>query len=189
MRKVLVAQLCLTLCNPVDCSPPGSCVQEILLARILEWVAMPSSKGSFWPRDLTRSSYSSCIGRQILYPLRTWELLILPLCPVKSLGYTVQILWLLPQSAFRLSCQGIWCMTLISYDLLFHSFFKGSLFGRLLGGLITLPFIHLKINSISFTSLMCSPFCRHAKREGGETTALSCIFHAKISKRLDRLQK
>ena len=38
-----VAQLCPTLCGPVDCSPPGSSVQGILQARILEWVAIPSS--------------------------------------------------------------------------------------------------------------------------------------------------
>ena len=37
--KVLVTQLCPTLCDPVDCSPPGSAVHEILQARILEWVA------------------------------------------------------------------------------------------------------------------------------------------------------
>ena len=43
----LVAQLCLTLCDPMYCSPPGSSVLEILQARILEWVAMPSSRGSF----------------------------------------------------------------------------------------------------------------------------------------------
>ena len=42
--KALVAQLCLTLGNPTDCSPPGSPVHGILLARILEWVAMPFSK-------------------------------------------------------------------------------------------------------------------------------------------------
>ena len=47
----LVAQSCRTLCNPVDCSPPGSSVHGILQARILEWVAMPSSKGSSQPRD------------------------------------------------------------------------------------------------------------------------------------------
>ena len=40
--KVLVAQSCLTLCNPVDCSPPGSSVLVILQARILERVAIPS---------------------------------------------------------------------------------------------------------------------------------------------------
>ena len=41
---VLVAQLCLTLCDPVDCSPPGSSVHGILQARILEWVVMPFSR-------------------------------------------------------------------------------------------------------------------------------------------------
>ena len=44
--KVLVAQLCLTLGNPMDCSLPGSSVHEILQSRILEWVALPSSRGS-----------------------------------------------------------------------------------------------------------------------------------------------
>ena len=39
-------QSCLTLCHPMDCSPPGSSVHEILQARILEWGAMPSSRGS-----------------------------------------------------------------------------------------------------------------------------------------------
>ena len=38
-------QSCLTLCNPMDCSPPGSSVHGILQARILEWAAMPSSRG------------------------------------------------------------------------------------------------------------------------------------------------
>ena len=43
--KVLVAQSCPTLCDPMDCSPPGS-VHGILQARILEWVAIPFSRGS-----------------------------------------------------------------------------------------------------------------------------------------------
>ena len=43
-------------CNPMDCSPPGSSVHEVLQARILEWVAMPSSRGSSQPRDPTRVS-------------------------------------------------------------------------------------------------------------------------------------
>ena len=60
-------QLCPTLCNPVDCSPPGSYVHEILQARILEWVVMPSSKGSYQPSDLIHVSYVSCISRRILY--------------------------------------------------------------------------------------------------------------------------
>ena len=51
---VLVAQLCSTLCNPIDCSLPGSFVHGILQARILEWVAIPFSRGSFWPKAWTQ---------------------------------------------------------------------------------------------------------------------------------------
>ena len=51
--KLLVAQLCATLCDPKDCSPPGSPVHWILQARILEWVAISFSRGSCWPRDQT----------------------------------------------------------------------------------------------------------------------------------------
>ena len=47
----LVTQSCLTLCDPLDCSPPGSSVHGILQARILELVAVSSSKGSSQPRD------------------------------------------------------------------------------------------------------------------------------------------
>ena len=50
--NVLVAQLCLTLCDPKDCSPSGFSVHEILL----EWVATPFSRGSSWPRDWTQVS-------------------------------------------------------------------------------------------------------------------------------------
>ena len=46
-----VAQSCLTLCDPVDCSPPGSSVHRILQARILEWVAISFSRGPSQPRD------------------------------------------------------------------------------------------------------------------------------------------
>ena len=47
----LVAQTCLTLCDPLGCSLPASSVHRILQARILKWVAMPSSRGSSKPRD------------------------------------------------------------------------------------------------------------------------------------------
>ena len=53
--------------DPMDCSLPGSSVHGILQARVLEWVAMPSSRGSFWPRDRTQVSYISCTGRWFLY--------------------------------------------------------------------------------------------------------------------------
>ena len=68
-----VIQSCLIFCDPMDCSPPSSSVHEILLARILEWLAISSSKGSSQPRDWTHISCVSYIGRQILYPWATWE--------------------------------------------------------------------------------------------------------------------
>ena len=57
----LVTQLCPTLCDPMDCSPPGSSVHGILQARILEWVAISFSRGSSPPRDQTQVSCVSCI--------------------------------------------------------------------------------------------------------------------------------
>ena len=64
---VLSLQLYLTLCDPMNCSPPGSSVHVIFQTRILEWVAMPSSRGSSWHRDWTRVSSVSCTGRRVLY--------------------------------------------------------------------------------------------------------------------------
>ena len=69
----IVAQLCLTLCDPMDCSLPGSLVHRISQARMLEWVVISSSRGSSWPRDWTCVSCISCIGKQILYYWATWE--------------------------------------------------------------------------------------------------------------------
>ena len=57
--KVLVAQLCPTLCNPMYCILPGSSVHGIFQARILEWVTIPFSRGSSKPRDWT---WVSCIA-------------------------------------------------------------------------------------------------------------------------------
>ena len=45
-----------TLCDPMDCSLPGSSLHGILQARVLEWVAISFSRGSSWPRDRTRVS-------------------------------------------------------------------------------------------------------------------------------------
>ena len=53
---------CLTLCDPMGCSPPGSSVHVTLQARILGWVAISSSRGSSWPRDWTCISCVSCIA-------------------------------------------------------------------------------------------------------------------------------
>ena len=86
--ELLVPQSCLTLCDPMDCGPPGSSVDGILQARILEWVATSFSRGTSRPRHGTRVS---CItGRSFLnHGLReapvgfnnpgTWR----PVCQVK----------------------------------------------------------------------------------------------------------
>jgi len=50
-KKVLVTQLCLSLCDTMDCSPPGSSVHGIPEARILEWVPIPFSRGSFHQKE------------------------------------------------------------------------------------------------------------------------------------------
>ena len=71
--RLCCAQLCPTLCNPMDCSLPGSSVHGILQARLSEQVAISSSRGSSWPRGWICVSYISWIGRQILYHCATWE--------------------------------------------------------------------------------------------------------------------
>ena len=58
MRCMLVTQLCLNFCDSIDYRLPDSSVRGILQARILEWVTIPFSRGSFWPRDQT---WVSCI--------------------------------------------------------------------------------------------------------------------------------
>ena len=72
-------QSCPTLCDSMDCSPPGSSVLGILQARILQWVVMPFSRGSSWAWDRTHISCVSCTGRRILYHWATGKALVL--CP------------------------------------------------------------------------------------------------------------
>ena len=69
----LRAQLCATLYDPMACSPQGCSVNGISQARILEWVAISSSRKSSPPRDQAHISFNSCIGRWILYHWATWE--------------------------------------------------------------------------------------------------------------------
>ena len=68
----LVAQLCPTVCDPVNCSPPGSSVHGILQARILEWIAIPFSRWSSQPRDQIQVSWTA--GRFFTI-WATWEAL------------------------------------------------------------------------------------------------------------------
>ena len=71
------ARLCLTLCGPTDCSSPGSSVQGISQASILEWVAISYPRGSYWLRDPTAIS--------------AWQADSLPLCYLGSLRHYATI--------------------------------------------------------------------------------------------------
>ena len=75
-KWVLVAQSCLTLCNPMDCSPPGSAVYGII-----QWVAMPSSKDSSWFGDWTRVS---CVAGRLRAEAQQWRFLGFRLWPIES---------------------------------------------------------------------------------------------------------
>ena len=79
-RVCVHAHLCLTLCDPMGCSPPVSSVCGIFQARILEWAAISICRGSSWPGIEPASlvspacvSYVSCIERQIFYHCATWK--------------------------------------------------------------------------------------------------------------------
>ena len=72
---------CLTLCESMDCSLPGSSVRGIFQARILEWVAISFSRKSSQSRNWTHIFCISCIGRWILYHWTTWE--------AQLYGYTI----------------------------------------------------------------------------------------------------
>ena len=61
------------LCNTMSCSPPGSSVQGISQARILEWITISSSRGSSRPREQTHVTCFSRTGRRVLYHWATWE--------------------------------------------------------------------------------------------------------------------
>ena len=74
VKESEIAQLCLTLCDSVDCSSPGFSTHGILQTRLLEWVAISFSRGSSRPRDQTRVSFC----------LLHWQVGSLPLAPPKK---------------------------------------------------------------------------------------------------------
>ena len=85
-----VVQSCPTLCDPVDCSLPGSFLHRILQARILEWVAISFSRGSSWPRD--RTGVSRIAGRRFnLWATREGQSEVTQLCPTlcDSMDYSL----------------------------------------------------------------------------------------------------
>ena len=130
----LVAQSCLTLCDPMGCSPPGSSVHGILQARRLECSAMPSSRGSSQPRDQTQ------VCRQILYQLshqrnlKTLAWVAYPfsrgIFPTQELnGGLLHCRWILYKLSYQQSPLYVIYHTAIEY---YHTVFTGlvSLFCR-----------------------------------------------------------
>ena len=101
------------LCDPMDCSPPGSSVQGILLARILEQLAIFHSKVSSWPRNQTGISCVSWIGKIILYHCATW------------ISVDVNIFLIL--LGFSIFCC-FWTSTSYCWKLIFLVWFSSSFF-------------------------------------------------------------
>ena len=102
-------QLCPTPCDPMDCSSPGSSVHEILQARMLEWVALPSYRRYSKPRDGTHISYISCIGRQILHH---WAI-----CKALTLLLSYSVLQMIGQISFYIYILGPSQVTLVVNNL------------------------------------------------------------------------
>ena len=107
---VLVIQSCPTLCDCLDCSPPCFSVHGILQARILEWIAIPFSRGSSWPRNGTPAScikgrfFTAQATREV--PFALW-ISILPLSlpsflsPFHSPSFFFFLVWLNNSYSFR----------------------------------------------------------------------------------------
>ena len=110
MHACVHALLCLTLCDSMDCSLSGSSLHGIVHARILEWVAVSFSRGSFWPRDQT---HISCVGRQILYHWVTWRSPSLWQYPLKSSCRYMKPnwnFWKISCITLKLNCKTEWTL-------------------------------------------------------------------------------
>ena len=172
--KVIVTQPCLTHCDPMDCSLPGSSVHGILQARILEWVAMPSSRGSSQPRDRTQAFHMQAF--HILYHLSHQGS---PNYSLLSWKPGLILLWLL-----LISIQTHWLLSYVPLTLII------SLFSSFLSRLVethTLGFTPPRLSQ-SFASciLVANPpstwnFSHRGKKWGGGSFLL-----IPISKRQER---
>ena len=94
-----VTQSCPTLCDPMDCSPPGSSVHGIFQAVVLEWIAISFSRGSSRPRDQTRLScivdrhFTVWATREVLLPASKWGSYLLQ-SQLGPEGLTVLWIWM-----------------------------------------------------------------------------------------------
>ena len=110
--KVKFSQSCLTLCDPLDCSLPGSSVHGILQARILEWVAIPFFRGSSQPRDRTQAF---CIADRFFIVLATREALLQrgnPLLNIYQYVITQHVFKIKPESKLEYKKACDWLLLL-----------------------------------------------------------------------------
>ena len=97
-HEVLLAQSCLTLCDPMDCSPTGSSDHGIFQTRILQWVAISFSRGYSQPKDWTWVSFTA--GRFFIVwatreaPMSTYQKVIFSFPSSKLVYYTLATLFL-----------------------------------------------------------------------------------------------
>ena len=132
-------QSCLTLCDPMDCSPSDSSVPGILQARILEWVAMPSSRGYSWPGDQTHVCLRLLYCRHLLYPLSYLGILSVKLGGRFSI--TSDFLLSMPtwKAISDLSCWLLLCTKLMNFkkwSQKLHTFSDPQPIHRLYGSMI-----------------------------------------------------
>ena len=117
--------------DPMDCGPPGSSVRGILQARVLEWVAIPFSRASSPPRDRTRVSYVSCIGRWVLTTSATWEALVHSDQRQKwrcfAMGNEVNSDTSFPRCRVHQGDEGIYSGFLRSYEVLVRDYWERNL--------------------------------------------------------------
>ena len=148
---------CRTLCDLVDCSPPGSSVHGILQARILEWVAISFSKGSFQPRDQT---LVSCIAgrRFILWATREAPGPIFIGVCVVSVAYASSEEFVDTLISSNLvTGLSVLCFT-YSFKEIFYSFHTQVLCILFLYLFLIFEFLDVFKNGINF-NILCSHFC------------------------------
>ena len=101
--KMLIVHLCLTLCNHMDCSPPGSSVHGSLQVRIPKWVATPFYRGSSWPRD---GMQVSCIAGGFFFPFEPlWKPMLAMNQREKMLEFFFKC-WTRKCGYIRIECSG-----------------------------------------------------------------------------------
>ena len=132
----------------MDCNPPGSSVHGILQARILEWVAIPFSRGSSWPRDRTHVSYAFCIGRWFFTIWATREAPIYMGTHIHILGGIVSLIFLKISLVFPI---------LLFSSISLHSSLRKAVLSLLaILWNSALRWVYLSFYPLPLTSLLCS---------------------------------